>query len=114
MTDLAITKVEHVWSKENDRWIFIQYDSNNNIVGLNFMQGEEYDLFIKDWCKPDFALLEFYNYMLMTFEEERRSSTKIDFINKCMWTYVTAERIQEDFGGDLYNNYKTMWTKSQT
>ena len=114
MTDLAITKVEHVWSKENDRWIFIQYDSNNNVVGLNFMQGEEYDLFTKDWCKPDFALLEFYDYMLMTFEEERKSSTKIDFINKVMWTYITAERIQEDFGGDLYNNYKTMWNQSQT
>ena len=51
---------------------------------------------------------------LMTFEEERKSSTKIDFINKVMWTYVTAERIQEDFGGDLYNNYKTMWNQSQT
>ena len=104
MTDLAITKVEHVWSKENDRWIFIQYDKDNNVVGLNFMQGEEYDLFTKDWCKPDFALLEFYNYMLMTFEEERRSSTKIDFINKVMWTYVTAERIIEDFAGDFLNN----------
>ena len=103
MTDLAITKVEHVWSKENDRWIFIQYDSNNNIVGLNFMQGEEYDLFIKDWCKPDHALLEFYNYMTMTFEIEYGSVNKLNFMNKVMWTYVTAERIIEDFAGDFFN-----------
>jgi hypothetical protein len=103
MTDLAITKVEHVWSKENDRWIFIQYDSNNDIVGLNFMQGEEYDLFIKDWCKPDYAVFEFYQYMLMTYEIERQSITKLDFINKAIWTYVTAERIIEDFAGDFFN-----------
>ena len=103
MTDLAITKVKHVWSKPNDRWIFIQYNSNNNIVGLNFMQGEEYDLFIKDWCKPDHGLFEFYQYMLMTYEHEWHNTSELDFINKVMWTYVTAERIIEDFAGDFFN-----------
>ena len=103
MTDLEITKIEHVWSKENDRWLFIQYDKNDKIVGLNFMQGEEYDLFTKDWCKPDYGLFEFYQYMLMTYEIERQSITKFDLINKAIWTYVTAERIIEDFAGDYFN-----------
>ena len=103
MTDLPITRVEHHWSKENDRWIFIQYNKQNDIVGLNFMQGEEYDLFTKDWCKPDYGLFEFYQYMLMTYEIERQSITKLDFINKAIWTYVTAERIIEDFAGDYFN-----------
>ena len=103
MTDLLITRVEHHWSKENDRWIFIQYNKQNDIVGLNFMQGEEYDLFTKDWCKPDHALFEFYQYMLMTFEIESQSISRLDFINKVFWTYVTAERIQEDLGGDYFN-----------
>jgi len=103
MTDLPITRVEHHWSKENDRWIFIQYNKQNDIVGLNFMQGEEYDLFTKDWCKPDYGLFEFYQYMLMTYEIERQSITKLDFINKAIWTYVTAERIIEDFAGDFFN-----------
>ena len=102
-SELPITKVEHVFSKENDRWIFIQYNSNNDVVGLNFMQGEEYDLFIKDWCKPDHALLEFYHYMTMTFDIEYGSVNKLDFMNKVMWTYVTAERIIEDFAGDFFN-----------
>jgi len=103
MTDLEITRIEHHWSKENDRWLFIQYNKHNDIVGLNFMQGEEYDLFTKDWCKPDHGLFEFYQYMLMTFEIERQSISRLDFINKVMWTYVTAERIQEDFVGDFFN-----------
>jgi len=103
MTDLEITKIEHVWCKENDRWIFIQYNKQNDIVGLNFMQGEEYDLFTKDWCKPDHGLFEFYQYMLMTYEIERQSITKLDFINKAIWTYITAERIIEDFAGDYFN-----------
>jgi hypothetical protein len=103
MTDLEITRIEHHWSLENDRWIFIQYNKHNDIVGLNFMQGEEYDLFTKDWCKPDHGLFEFYQYMLITFDIERQSITKLDFINKVMWTYVTAERIQEDFVGDYFN-----------
>jgi len=103
MTDLEITKIEHHWSKENDRWIFIQYNKNDQIVGLNFMQGEEYDLFTKDWCKPDHGLFEFYQYMLMTYEVERQSITKLDFINKAIWTYITAERIIEDFSGDYFN-----------
>lgn len=97
MTDLEITKIEHVWSKENDRWVFIQYGKHNDIVGLNFMQGPEYDLFTKDWCKPDAGILEFYKYMLLTYEIELQSIPRLDFINKVMWTYVTAERIREDF-----------------
>lgn len=103
MSDLEITKVEHIWSKQNDRWVFIQYDKFDNIVGLNFMQGPEYDLFVKDWCKPDHAILEFYNYMLLTYEIEKQSINRFDFINKAMWTYVTAERIIEDFASDNIN-----------
>ena len=37
-------KVEHNWDKKNDRWIYIEYYDDDS-VGLNYMQGNEYEEF---------------------------------------------------------------------
>lgn len=86
-----IKRVEHVWCENDDRWVYIEYNEDNKIIGLNFMQGDEYDLFKKLWCEIDDCLTEYYIQMLDVFKIEKQSSSNIGFINKVMWSYHVAQ-----------------------
>ena len=91
-----IDKVEHVWCEDDDRWIYLEYNKQRKIIGMNFMQGDFYEGFKKDWCKIDSGLTEFYNSMLYTFPIEKVSVSTLSFINKCMWTFHTAIAQREE------------------
>jgi hypothetical protein len=85
-----VDKVEHVWSKKEDRWVYIEYNEQRKIIGLNFMQGDDYDYFKKSWCHNDQGLTGFYHQMLYTFPIEQASISSTAFIDKVMWAYHTA------------------------
>ena len=91
-----VDKVEHVWNKSNDRWVYIEYNAVSEIIGLNFMQGDEYECFKKSWCHNDQGLMEFYNLMLHMFSVEKASVTTLSVINKCMWSFHSAIAQRED------------------
>ena len=92
-----IHKVEHVWDDGEDRWMYIEYDAQGKIVGLNFMQGDEYGWFKKNWCKSDQGLVDFYYSMLYTFPIEKASVSTLQFINKCMWAFHAAVASREEY-----------------
>ena len=92
----GINKVEHVWCEDNDRWIYLEYNKQRKIIGMNFMQGDSYEDFKKDWCNNDQGLTEFYNYMLYTFTIEKASVSTLSFINKCMWTFHSSIAQREE------------------
>ena len=94
--DYCMDKVEHIWCEDDDRWIYLEYNKQRKIVGMNFMQGDEYDCFKKDWCKSDEGLTEFYESMLYTFPIEKASVSTLSFINKCMWAFHTAVTCKAD------------------
>ena len=96
--EYKVDKVVHEWCGSNDRWIYIEYNAQRKIIGLNFMQGGEYDYFKSKWCHNDQGLVEFYNSMLYTFPIEKASVNTIEFINKVMWAYHTAIVSNEDHG----------------
>lgn len=54
--------VEHKWIPESDRWIFIERYTSG-YIGLNFMQGNDYQDFKENFCKIDKSLSEFYHTM---------------------------------------------------
>ena len=85
-----VDKVEHIWSEKEDRWIYIEYNEQHKIIGLNFMQGDDYEFFKEVWCHTDAGLTEFYESMLYTFPIEKVSVNNIEFINKCMRAFHTA------------------------
>ena len=93
----CMDKVEHIWCEDNDRWIYLEYNKQRKIIGMNFMQGDFYEGFKKDWCKSDSGLTEFYNSMLYTFPTENASVSTLSFINKCMWSFHTAIAQREEF-----------------
>lgn len=80
-----ITKVEHIWSEKSDRWIYIEYCKDNNIIGLNYCQGGDYDYFKKYYCQNDSELHSLYNLFASEFPIEKKSISRLDFINKCLW-----------------------------
>ena len=94
--EYEISKVTHEWCESNDRWIYIEYNAQGKIIGLNFMQGDEYDYFKKSWCHNDQGLTDFYHSMLYTFPIEKASVNTLEFINKVMWSYHSAIVANED------------------
>ena len=95
--ELVVDKVTHEWCEKDDRWIYIEYNSQRKIIGLNSMQDNDYELFKKNWCKSDEGLTEFYNSMLYTFPIEKSSVNTLEFINKVMWSYYQARVSYENF-----------------
>ena len=90
-------KIEHIWCVMNDRWIYLEYNEQNKICGMNFMQGDEYEVFKAEYAENDRGLMEFYGTMLYTFPIERASVNTVEFINKVMWTYVSADQIRAKY-----------------
>ena len=81
-----IRKIIHQFDEENDRWIYIEFDNNNEIIGLNFMQDDDYELFQKEYCYNDEKLMRFYDRALASLWPTIKKD--IEFINTCMSDYL--------------------------
>jgi hypothetical protein len=79
-----IESKEIVWCDQDDRYIYIE-KVGDDIVGLNFMQGEEFEFFKKGWCVSDPKLTKFYH----AIHRYLSGSTEMDRINQAMWAYVS-------------------------
>jgi len=90
-------KIEHIWCESEDRWIYLEYNEQNKIYGMNFMQGDEYEVFKAQYAENDRGLMEFYETMLYTFPIEQVSVDAITFINKVMWAYCSADQIRAKY-----------------
>jgi len=97
MKNNKVIKVEHIWCEEDDRWIYLEYNEQNKICGMSFMQGDEYEVFLREYAENDPGLLEFYVTMLYTFPIEQKSVDRIAFLNKVMWAYVSADQIRAKY-----------------
>ena len=75
-------KQEHIWSKADDRWIFIEKE-DGVLIGLNYMQGDDYESFKAHFAKNDEKLTQFANRMMHFKGEE----SFVEFINKVIWLY---------------------------
>ena len=75
-------KQEHIWDESNDRWIFLEH-KDGVLVGLNYMQGNEYEDFKSRFAKNDEKLIEFAHKM----KDFKGEETYIEFINKVIWLY---------------------------
>ena len=93
----TLFKAEHIWCEKEDRWIYLEKDAEMKIIGMNFMQGDEYEHFKKFWCTNNTPLLKFYKSMVYTFPIEEKSVNTIEFINKCMWAYHYAVSLNDQY-----------------
>jgi hypothetical protein len=90
-----IKEIRHTWCESDDRWVYLRYDENMKITGINYCQGSDYVYFKNNYCGPDKGLTEFYHLMVKDYNIEYVSTTFIGFINKVCWTYHTATAIRD-------------------
>jgi len=89
-TNDRLNAVEHIWCEESDRWIYIERYASG-YLGLNFMQGDEYDYFKKNWCEIDKGMSEFYSTMKNDLMKLRVEMSELEFIDKVMWIYFESK-----------------------
>ena len=112
-----LNQVVHQFCDDNDRWMYIEYDRDGKVMGLNFMQGDDYKFFKRDWCVSDKGLTAFYKQMLYTFAYENGNVPEHCFINSCMWAYHAAISEYEHNNCEIGNAtkcYKKQCCKSKT
>ena len=89
-TNDKLNAVEHIWYPESDRWIYIERYASG-YLGLNFMQGDEYEHFKIKWCEIDRGMSEFYDTMKNDLLKLRVEMSELEFIDKVMWIYFEAK-----------------------
>jgi hypothetical protein len=79
----AVESKEIVWCPNDDRYIFI-IKEGDDIVGLNFMQGDELDIFKEEFTYVDAKLTDFYNAIEPYLDDRNKEVGKI---NEAIWAY---------------------------
>jgi len=73
---------EIVWCDQDDRYIMV-IKEDNEIIGLNFMQGDEFEFFTKHFDNIDHDLTGFYNSVKYCLSGE----SELDRINQAIWAH---------------------------
>lgn len=82
MNNQSIMSSEVVWCQSDDRLILIMKE-HGEIVGLNFMQGYDLELFADQYYEIDHDLTDFYLSVKYYLVHE----TEVDMINAAIWAY---------------------------
>ena len=74
----------------DDRFVYIEKEENE-ITGLNFMQGDEIEYFKDHYCEVDQDLTIFYNAVCVYLGGE----SELDRINQAIWAYVEYRNLKD-------------------
>jgi hypothetical protein len=86
----VVESKEIVWCDSDDRYILIIRE-NNHIVGLNFMQGDELDLFKRDFSEIDQDLTNYYNSITIYLT----GNSEYDRINQAIWGWFEYRNLND-------------------
>ena len=87
----VVESKEIVWCPNDDRYILI-IKEDDDIVGLNFMQGDELDIFKKEFNYVDEELTDFYN----AIEPYLADGVQIDRINAAIWAFFEFRNLRDN------------------
>ena len=79
----VVQSKEIVWCNGDDRYILIMRE-NDEIVGLNFMQGDEFEVFVEAYDEIDHDLTNFFK----AIEPYLVHENQLDRINAAMWAWI--------------------------
>lgn len=82
---------EIVWCPSNDRLVLI-IKENENIIGLNWMQGDELDIFKQGFNYIDEDFTDYFKAVEPYLVHENQ----IDRINAAIWAYFEYENLKEE------------------
>jgi len=75
------------WVQASDRYILIQKDENGEVVGLNYMQGKELELFKEEYSELDEELTYFY----IRSKDLIKGDTELEVIDNAIWCFFYAK-----------------------
>ena len=87
----VIESKQIVWCEYDDRYVLIVKE-DENIVGLNFMQGDELDIFKSDFNYVDAKLTDYYNAVAPYLG----GASELDRINQAIWAYHAYNELRYD------------------
>jgi hypothetical protein len=73
---------EIVWCSQDDRYVLI-IKKDGEVIGLNYMQGDELEEFKSEYDDIDEELTDFYNATCVYLG----GSSELDRINQAIWAY---------------------------
>ena len=82
---------EIVWCNHDDRYVLIVRE-NDEIIGLNWMQGDDLDYFKEAYSMVDPDLTDFYN-AIEPYLDERND--EIGKINAAIWAYFEYRNLRD-------------------
>jgi hypothetical protein len=83
---------EIVWCEGDDRFILI-IKENDEIIGLNYMQGDELDVFKADFMYIDDELTDFY-HSIEPYLDERND--EVGKINAAIWAHFEYRNLRDE------------------
>jgi len=84
MSYTKIQSKEIVWCPNDDRYVYIK-KVGDDVVGLNYCQGEDIDYFFERHSESDPKLTKFYHAIHRYLGGE----CELDRINQAIWAYVS-------------------------
>lgn len=93
----GVVRVEHRYSKEDDRWVYMEFNEHGDLRGLNYCQGDDYEFFMKYYASSDPVLLEFYNDAYSTLKTYLREDiSEFELINTILWLSWDARNFADN------------------
>lgn len=96
MSYKIIQSKEIVWSEENDRHILIMKEEDE-IVGLNFCQGDDLEYFVDHYMDIDHDLTDFFN----SIEPYLVDGDQVDRINAAIWAHFDYKNRRDERNSHL-------------
>jgi len=87
----VIESREIVWCPSDDRLVLI-IKENDDIIGLNWMQGDELDIFKESYNKVDEDFTDYFNAVEPYLVHENQ----IDRINAAIWAYFEYRNLRDE------------------
>jgi hypothetical protein len=88
----GIESREIVWCESDDRFILI-IKKDDEIIGLNFMQGDELELFKEQYSNIDYDLTDYYNAVEPYLDTR---NDEIGKINAAIWAYFAYRNLRDE------------------
>lgn len=84
---------EIYFDNRNDRYILIIREKDE-IIGLNFCQGDDFEVFCDNFNEIDHELTFFYKSIVPYLVD---GQSEIDEINAAMWAYLEFKNLKDSY-----------------
>ena len=89
----VVESKEIIWCEYDDRYILIVKE-DDDVVGLNFMQGDELDIFKEKYNYVDEELTDFYNAVEPYLVHD--GTSEVSRINAAIWQFFEFRNLRDN------------------